>query len=119
MAREPKEQEERSSFRNERIRERERENGSGPGRGRSELEERTNRARESAREAIDEERLEEVLRAAGAREVTEPAKRALRALSEEAIARYAIEAVQISRERKESEVSEESIACAAAVSSRQ
>lgn len=83
---------------------------------REESEERRQRRREAqkkAREAVSEERLEAVLRAAGARSSEPEARKALRALVEEELSRYAEEAVQVSQEREEQSVSAESIACAA------
>jgi histone H3/H4 len=83
---------------------------------REESEDRRQRRRETqkrAREAVSEERLEAVLRAAGARNSQPEARRALRALVEEELSRYAEDAVQIAMEREEESVSAESVACAA------
>ncbi len=79
---------------------------------------RRREAQKRAREALSEEKLEAVLRAAGARRSEPEARRALRALAEEDLARYATESVRVSEEREEQSVSGESVACAAARSRR-
>ena len=81
-------------------------------------EERRTRRRETrrnAREAVDEARLQEVLKAAGARRVNPEAARALRAVTEEEAARLAEEAVAVAEEREEAqEVQAQHVAVAAA-----
>lgn len=70
------------------------------------------RARREASKAIDEEALEAVLKAAGARRVEPDARRALKAVLEEAITELAERATQVVKEREREAVDAECIACA-------
>ncbi len=77
---------------------------------------RRQKAEDKARQekAVDEEALAEVIKAAGARKSTPEARKAMRALAEREIARYAAEAAREANERDQEEVDAECVACAAA-----
>ncbi len=83
---------------------------------REEREDRRRRSERRAREikAVNEAAVEEVVRAAGARRSTPEARRALRALAERELARFASEAVAEAKARNQDEVDEECVAVGAA-----
>lgn len=70
------------------------------------------KARREAAKAIDEEALEATLKAAGARRVEPEARRALKAVLEEALTELAERAAHVAKERERDSVDAECIACA-------
>lgn len=77
-------------------------------------EEQRIRAQKEARKAIDEETLNKVFRAVGANKIDKEATKTLKALAEEAIVEYAIRAQEIAKEREESTLNAECVACGVA-----